>query len=149
MENVDVGDWYRAMRLRIFNHAFVSPFEMMEMLMIVTAEKDPMYKIRVGVAGVNNSLGRYAALHIIEESATTKIESERKEYGKDAAYHLNEVYSARIAQPTIAYLKHNTFREEFHNNDLVSDWMYTSISQIIYVGTFGTTESLPQTFACS
>ena len=141
-------DWYHAMRLRIFKHAFVSPFEMMEMLMLVNAEKEPMFKIRVGVAGVNNGLGKYATLNIIEESAQTKIESQRQEYDKAAAYLLNEVYSARIAQPTLAYLKQNTFREEFQENDLMSDWMYTSINQIIFAGPFGATEALSPTFDC-
>ena len=61
---------------------------------------------------------------------------------------MSEMYPARIAPPKIAYLKRNNFREEFRNNDLMSDWAYTSISQIAYVGPFGATETLPQTFAC-
>ena len=76
-KTVDVREWYHATRLRIFKHAFVSPFEMMEMLMQVNAEKDPMFKIRVGMTGINNSLGRYATLNIIEKSAETEIESKK------------------------------------------------------------------------
>ena len=77
---VDARDWYRAMRLGIFKHAFVSPFEMMEMLTQANAEEDPMFKIRVGMAGANNSLGRYGALNIIEKSAEAEIESQKQKY---------------------------------------------------------------------
>ena len=76
MENADVRDWYRAMKGRISKHAFISPFETMEMSMLVNAEKEPRFKVRVGLAGGKNNKGKYATLHIIGESADAMIESQ-------------------------------------------------------------------------
>ena len=81
--------------------------------MLVNAEKEPRFKVRVGQAGGENSKGKYATLHIIEGSADATIASQKNEHGKDATFQLNEVYSARIVQPNIAYLKQNTFGDEF------------------------------------
>ena len=61
---------------------------------------------------------------------------------------MNEVYSARIVQPNIAYLKQNAFGDEFMENDLMNEMMYTSLNEIIYVGPFGTTEAISNTFVC-
>ena len=38
-KSVDAKEWYRAMKQKIFRHAFVSPFEAMGMLMAVSGEK--------------------------------------------------------------------------------------------------------------
>ena len=38
--SIDAREWYRAMKQKIFRHAFVSPFEMMEMLMAINGEKE-------------------------------------------------------------------------------------------------------------
>ena len=93
----------------IFKHAFVIPFGMMEMMMLANAEKEPRFKVRVGQAGGKNIDGKYATLHIIEGCADALIASQKNEHEKDATLQLNEVYSARIVQPNIAYLKQNTF----------------------------------------
>ena len=79
------------MRLGIFKRAFVSPFEMVEMWMQANAVKVLMFKIRVGTAGANNSLGRYAALNIIKKSDEAEIESQKQKYGKSAAYEFASV----------------------------------------------------------
>ena len=58
------------------------------------------------------------------------------------------MHSARIVQPNIAYLKQNAFGDEFMENDLMSDMMFTSLNKIIYVGPFGATGAISNTFAC-
>ena len=58
------------------------------------------------------------------------------------------MYSARIVPPSIAYLGQNTFGEEFLENDLISDWMFASMCEIIYVGPFGATEAISPQFVC-
>ena len=37
--SIDAREWYHAMELKIFKHAFASPFEMMEMLMAINDGK--------------------------------------------------------------------------------------------------------------
>ena len=37
--SVDVREWYHGVKLEIFKHAFVSPFDMLEMLMVINTEK--------------------------------------------------------------------------------------------------------------
>ena len=66
--------------------------------MMANAEKDPMSKIRAGMAGANNSVGRYATLNIIEKSDEARIESQRQEFEKSAARELIDVYSVRISR---------------------------------------------------
>ena len=55
---------------------------MMEMLILVSSEKEPRFKVRVGVAGGKNNKGKYATLHIIGESADAMIESQKNEHEK-------------------------------------------------------------------
>ena len=44
--NIDVEDWYRVMKRKLYKHAFVSPFEAMGMLVMANGEKEPRFKIR-------------------------------------------------------------------------------------------------------
>ena len=67
--SVDAREWYHATRLKIFNHAFVIPFEMMEMLMAANDEKEPRYRIRPGSTGKKFA---YATLNITMQSAKGK-----------------------------------------------------------------------------
>ena len=50
-KSVDAKEWYRAMKQKIFRHAFISPFEAMEMLTMANGEKEPRFQIRPGTAG--------------------------------------------------------------------------------------------------
>ena len=60
------------MKLKISKRAFVSPFEMMEMLTAVNAGKGPKYRIRVGQTGKKIP---YATLNIMLQSANEQIAS--------------------------------------------------------------------------
>ena len=82
------------------------------------------------------------------EYANDMIGSQKSELEKDTTTQLNEIYSERIAPPTIAYLEQDGFGQEFQDNELINDWMYESLSEIIYVGPFGTTEEISQNFVC-
>ena len=59
--SIDAREWYHAMKQKIFRHAFVSPFGMMEMLMAINDEKEDKYRTRPGTAGGEIA---YATLNI-------------------------------------------------------------------------------------
>ena len=67
--SIDARGRYRAMKQKIFRHAFVSPFEMMEMLMAINGEKEAKYRIIPGTAGGERV---YSTLNIMMEAANEK-----------------------------------------------------------------------------
>ena len=57
-KSVGAEDWYRAMKQKIFRHAFVSPFEAMEMIMAISGEKEPKFRIGPGTTGGGKNVCR-------------------------------------------------------------------------------------------
>ena len=55
---------YRGAKLKISKHAFASPFEMLETLMMINPEKEPNFRIREGQAGKPKSTA-YVTLSIM------------------------------------------------------------------------------------
>ena len=46
--SVDAKEWFHALKHKTFRHAFISPYEAMEMLMRANDEKEPRFQIRPG-----------------------------------------------------------------------------------------------------
>ena len=139
--SIDVRERYRAMKLKLSRHAFVSPFEMMEMLMAFNAEKEPMYRIRVGSTGKKIP---YATLNITLQSAIGKIASQENLRETDGEGKLLEVYARKVEMPTIAYLRRGGFKDEFQENGQMRE----TLSKCIYVGPSGSSEQVNQGFIC-
>ena len=143
--SIDVRERYRAMKLKLSRHAFVSPFEMMEMLMAFNAEKEPMYRIRVGSTGKKIP---YATLNIMLQSAIEQIESHENLHETDDEGALLEIYARRVEMPTITYLGRDGFKDEFQENALINGQMDETLSKCIYVGPSGSSEQVNQGFIC-
>ena len=76
--SVDVREWYHVTKLKVSKHAFVSPFEMMEMLTMVNVGKKLKYRIRVGQTGKKI---QYETLNIMVQSAHEQIASQVNVHG--------------------------------------------------------------------
>ena len=74
-KDVEAKGWYRVMKQKLYKHAFVIPFEAMEMLMVANGEKEPMFQIRAGTAGKKNKT--YPTLNIVKEAAREQIEFQK------------------------------------------------------------------------
>ena len=106
-KSVDAKDWYRAMKQRIFRHAFVSPFEAMEMLTMVNGEREPTFRIRPRTTGGKKT---YATLNIMMGAALEQIEYQVRKNEKDEADRLLGHYASRLKTPTVAYLRGDGFK---------------------------------------
>ena len=73
---VDVKEWFYALKQKTFRHAFISPYEAMEMLMKANDDKEPRFQIRPGQAGKTVRL--YATLNIMKDAAREQIEYQLK-----------------------------------------------------------------------
>ena len=104
-KSVDVKEWYRAMKQKIFRCAFVSPFDAMGMLMVENGEKNR------GFRSDQERQGRkmYATLNITKEAAQEQIEYHvrKNERGEE---ELLEHYASRLTVPTFAYLRGDGFK---------------------------------------
>ena len=68
---VDVKEWFYALKQKTFRHAFISPYEAMEMLMRASDDKEARFQIRPGQAGKTGHL--YATLNIMKDAAREQI----------------------------------------------------------------------------
>ena len=143
-KSVDARDRYRAMELKNFKHAFVSPFGMMEMPMAINDGKEARHRIRVGTSGIV----LYSTLNIMDGAAKEQILGQMKKHEIDAEHKLQEIYASRVPKPTFAYLRMNEFRMEFQNNALWSAQMNESLTRCIYVGPKGSSEEAGVYFIC-
>ena len=141
---MDAKEWYRAMKQKIFRHAFISPFEAMEMLMMTNGEKEPMFQIIPGTSGKKKT---YAALNIMKDAAREQIEYQMRKGEKDEE-ELLEHYASRLKMPTIAYLRGDGFKGEFQENGLISGYTYEALSSCIYAWVRGTADEINDGFIC-
>ena len=143
-ESVDVREWYHAMKQEISKHAFVSPYELMEMLMSINEGKEARHRTRVGTAGKVP----YSTLNVMNQAAQEQIAGQMKRHEVDAEHKMQEIYKCRVTPPTFAYLRMNEFRMEFQNNALWSAQMNESLTRCIYVGPKGSSEEAGVYFIC-
>ena len=79
-ESVDVKEWYRAMKQKIFRHVFISPFEALEMLMVANGEKEPMFQTRPGTTGRKKDIC-HTQHHERRGAGTNRVSDEEERKG--------------------------------------------------------------------
>ena len=145
---VDVKEWYHALKQKTFKHAFISPYEAMEMLMIANDEKEPRFQIRPGQAGKIGKM--YPTLNIMKDAAREQISYQLRKNEKDDGdeEQLLEIYASRLTRPTCAYLRGDGFKGEFQENGLLNAYTEEALKSCIYAGVKGTTEEINERFIC-
>ena len=112
------------MKQKMSKHAFISPFEAMEMLMMENDDKEPMFQTRPGTTGKKKT---YAALNITKDAAHEQIEYQKRKNEKDEEDLLGK-YASRLTMPTVAYLRGGGFKGGFQENGLANGFTYEALS---------------------
>ena len=141
------GSGIAARSWKIAKHAFVSPFEMLEMLTAINPGKEPNLRIRVGQSGRPRG-AVYATLNITGGYDEEMVKSQLNLHEQEDEEYLQRIYAERFAMPIVAYLRRDGFGQEFHDNALINGLMRETLSKSIYVAPFGTSTEISPNFLC-